>query len=393
MRNGPTLCLLSWHSERHHSAQGAAQVGSSPMKESLLGAAARHEGDSRSSPTSADVDVSVEADAVLRTVGVPLRGSLTSVGGGGAELPTTSLHSQMAMDKESLLAGVAPQRMDCSGPPVAGMGVAYVDNQEPDRFCHWCTTDDGLWGSILCFPIWPLAWLDACCCIPVNEREEQVLLVFGEYYSTLRSPGMHYVNPMGLEKRVVSTKRQNMDIGSATQSFKVADRDGNPVIVSGVISFRIIDSKAAALDVENAQDFVQTQAQTVLKQIVSRYPYESTDGAASLKTETYEIGLELCRTLQEKVHVAGVLVESFELSDLSYAPEIAQVMLVRQQAKAMVDARQTIVDGAVGIVNTAITRLAREGTELTTEDRSKLTINLLTVICGESGATPTVALN
>ena len=301
-----------------------------------------------------------------------------------------SLHSQTAMHKESFLAGVAPQRMDRSGPPVAGMGVAYVDNQEPDNFCHCCTTEDGIWASVICVPYWPLL---VCGCIPVNEREEQVLLVFGEYYSTIRSPGMHYVNPMGLEKRLVSTKRQNMDIGSGTQSLKVADRDGNPVMVSGVISFRIIDSKAAALGVENAQDFVQTQAQSVLKQIVSRYPYESTDGAASLKTETYEIGLELCRTLQEKVHVAGVLVESFELSDLSYAPEIAQVMLVRQQAKAMVDARKTVVDGAVGIVSTAITRLAREGMELTTKDQSKLAINLLTVICGESGANPTVALN
>ena len=294
------------------------------------------------------------------------------------------------MHKESLLAGAAPQRMERSGPPVAGMGVAYVDNQEPDKTCHCCTTPMATWASVVCCPFWPLA---VCGCIPVNEREEQVLLVFGKYYSTIRSPGMHYVNPMGLEKRLVSTKRQNMDIGSATQSLKVADLDGNPVMVSGVISFRIIDSKAAALDVQNAQNFAHTQAQTVLKQIVSRYPYESTDGAASLKTETYEIGLELCRTLQEKVHVAGVLIESFELSDLSYAPEIAQVMLVRQQAKAMVDARQTIVDGAVGIVTTAITRLANEGTELTAEDQAKLTINLLTVICGDSGATPTVALN
>lgn len=293
------------------------------------------------------------------------------------------------MQKESLLAGVAPQTMERNGPPVRG-GVAYVSNDVPDQTCHCCTTPMATAASAVCVPFWPLMF---CGCVPVNEREEQVLLVFGKYYTTIRDPGMHYVNPMGLEKRLVSTKRQNMDIGSATQSLKVADRDGNPVMVSGVISFRIIDSKAAALDVQNAQNFVHTQAQTVLKQIVSRYPYEATDGTPSLKTETYEIGLELCRTLQEKVHVAGVLVETFELSDLSYAPEIAQVMLVRQQAKAMVDARQTIVDGAVGIVQTAISRLAQEGTELTVEDQSKLTINLLTVICGESGATPTVALN
>ena len=157
---------------------------------------------------------------------------------------------------------------------------------------------------------------------------------------------MHYVNPIGIEKRLISVKRQNMDIGGPTNPIKVADLEGNPVIVSGVVSYRVINSKAAALDVENHRGYVMTQAQTILKQVVSRYPYESTDGSASLKTESYEIGIELCRSLQEKATVAGVLIESFDLADLSYAPEIAQVMLVRQQAKAMVDARQVIVDGA-----------------------------------------------
>ena len=214
-------------------------------------------------------------------------------------------------------------------PAPVQQGIAYVDTQKDDTFCHCCTTSlsTGL-SAVPC--AWPLL---LCGCVPVNEREEQVLLVFGKYFDTLRKPGMHYVNPIGLEKRLVSVKRQNLDVGGPNNALKVADQNGNPVMVSGVVSFRIINSKAAALDVQNAQGFVHTQAQTVLKQIVSRYPYESTNGDASLKTETYEIGLELCRVLQEKVTVAGVLVETFELSDLSYAPEIAQVMLVRQQAK------------------------------------------------------------
>jgi regulator of protease activity HflC (stomatin/prohibitin superfamily) len=225
-----------------------------------------------------------------------------------------------------------------------------------------------------------------------TEKEEQVLLVFGKYHDTIRSPGMHWVNPIGLEKRLVSTKRQNMDVGGVTNPIKVADGDGNPVIVSGVVGYRIINSKAAALEVENARSFVHTQAQTILKQVVSRYPYEATDGSASLKSETYEIGIELCRALQEKSTVAGVLIESFELADLSYAPEIAQVMLVRQQAKAMVDARGVVVEGAVGIVRGAVEQLAEAGIPLDEKETSKLVTNLLTVICGDQGAQPVITL-
>jgi regulator of protease activity HflC (stomatin/prohibitin superfamily) len=281
-----------------------------------------------------------------------------------------------SMDRGSLLAveqidrtggpQPPPPHAQTRSPPSTQPGVAYIDPSQTheEQFCHCCPTF--LSTAISICPIaWPLMLFG---CVPVNEREEQVLLVFGKYYDTLREPGMHYVNPMGLEKRLVSAKRQNMDVGGPANSLKVADRDGNPVMVSGVVSFRVINSKAAALDVQNHVTFVHTQAQTVLKQIVSRYPYETTDGTPSLKTETYEIGLELTRTLQDKVRmpvssrsclsprqhrcsshpsgsgspssswptqvlVAGVLIETFELSDLSYAPEIAQVMLVRQQVR------------------------------------------------------------
>lgn len=297
----------------------------------------------------------------------------------------------MSTAKHSLIANAADMdRAGVSASTEIRPGIAYAEDQslEPDSCCIPCTTplSCGLSFLPLCWPILPFG------CVPVSEKEEQVLLVFGKYHDTIRTPGMHWVNPIGLEKRLVSTKRQNMDVGGVTNPIKVADGDGNPVIVSGVVGYRITNSKSAALDVENARSYVHTQAQTILKQIVSRYPYETTDGKPSLKSETYEIGIELCRALQEKSTVAGVLIESFELADLSYAPEIAQVMLVRQQAKAMVDARQVVVDGAVGIVRGACEKLGEAGIELDSTERSKLVTNLLTVICGDQGAQPVVAL-
>jgi hypothetical protein len=303
----------------------------------------------------------------------------------------------MSQAKHSLIANAAD--MDRAGGGGGGggrdsqeirPGIAYTEDHSmaPDSCCIPCTTPLSFALSFvpLCWPILPFG------CVPVSEKEEQVLLVFGKYHDTIRTPGMHWVNPIGLEKRLVSTKRQNMDVGGVTNPIKVADGDGNPVIVSGVVGYRITNSKAAALDVENARSFVHTQAQTILKQIVSRYPYETTDGTPSLKSETYEIGIELCRALQEKSTVAGVLIESFELADLSYAPEIAQVMLVRQQAKAMVDARAVVVEGAVGIVQGACEKLADAGIDMDDKEKSKLVTNLLTVICGDQGAQPVVTL-
>jgi len=232
-----------------------------------------------------------------------------------------------------------------------------------------------------------------CCCGPacfgcqqVDVNSEVVMLLFGKYYTTLRSPGMYCINKAGMTIKVMSTKRQNMNVGPQ----KVADKNGNPIMVSGVVAWRVLNAKRAALDVENFNTYVSIQAHTILKQVVSRYPYEASDGQASLKTETAEIGAEMKSLLQVKANVAGVMIESFDLSDLSYAPEIAQMMLVRQQAKAMVDARSTIVQGAVGIVTSAISGLKEHGIEMDSAEQARLTTSLLTVICGESGATPTI---
>jgi regulator of protease activity HflC (stomatin/prohibitin superfamily) len=168
----------------------------------------------------------------------------------------------------------------------------------------------------------------------------------------------------------------------------VADGNGNPIVIAAVVTYQYVDSFKTALNVENAHEFVKTQAMAVLKQVASKYPYESPSGH-SLKAEARAISVEMVQALQTKVEPAGTQILAYELSDLSYAPEIAQAMLVRQQAQALVDARKTVVEGAVEIVDDAIRRLSEKGLALDDRERSRLVSNLLTVICGDSHVQPT----
>ena len=147
------------------------------------------------------------------------------------------------------------------------------------------------------------------------------------------------------------------------------------------------------LNVESVYQYVQTSASAVLKQVVSKYPYEDDDnGGHSLKTEAAAVSQEMQKELQNRLAHAGVSVMSFNLTDLSYSPEIAQAMLVRQQAEAMIKARRLIVKGAVDISEGAITQLEAKGVTMNPEEKTKIVTNLLTVICGETGAQPTLSL-
>lgn len=176
------------------------------------------------------------------------------------------------------------------------------------------------------------------------------------------------------------------------QAIKVADAVGNTVLVSGVVTYRVVDAAKAALDIENLSDYVRVQAHATLKRVASRFPYISYDGAPSLVTEAAQLAERLRGELQAALRCAGVHVVSFQLSDLAYAPEIAQAMLVRQQAQAVLDARRTIVAGAVGIVADALRALEAQGAGVGDGDaqpaRARLVTNLLTVLCSERGAQP-----
>jgi regulator of protease activity HflC (stomatin/prohibitin superfamily) len=234
--------------------------------------------------------------------------------------------------------------------------------------------------GILFFPITLLGSF-----VVVHPQEEVVVLFWGKLLTILGKPGLSWINLFGRKLIRVSRRQQTIELPKNT----VADGNGNPIIVSGIVTFAYTDSRKVALEVEDAHEFVRSQAMAVLKQVASKYPYESRDGV-SLKNEASRIGIELVETLQAKVAPAGTKVISFELSDLSYAPEIAQSMLIRQQASALVDARKIIVEGAVEIVNEAVQLLEKRGLSLAGENRERLVANLLTVICGEAKVQPTV---
>ena len=194
--------------------------------------------------------------------------------------------------------------------------------------------------GILFFPITLLtSW------VIVHPQEEKIILIWGKLSKLLVDPGLYWVNIWGRKVLPVSTKRQTLDLARTV----VADGNGNPIMIAAVVTYQYVDSIKVVLEVgrKDAHDFVKTQAMAVLKQIASKYPYESPEGH-SLKAEAQAIGKEMVAALQVKVEPAGTKVEAFELSDLSYAPEIAQAMLVRQQAQALVDARKIVVEGRYG---------------------------------------------
>jgi len=225
-------------------------------------------------------------------------------------------------------------------------------------------------------------------CVMVRQNEEGVVSYWGEYSGTLRSPGIHFSIPWGRNVQMVSTKRISHEI----PKLKIVDKNGNPLLISAVIVFSIVNTRRAVFEVNNPIQYVTTQAETVLKQIISRYPYETNDDTPCLKTEADLIGKELCSSLQEKIHVAGAFVYSYQLKEISYSSEIAAGMLRRQQASSIIAARQTIVQGAVDIAVEAIESLKQKNIEMNERERAHLVTNILTVICSDKDATPTVPL-
>jgi len=248
-----------------------------------------------------------------------------------------------------------------------------------------------LWIGIhfLMFPLW------ICVCLPfwcsfftVNPQEEILVLFFGRLSRIYKNPGIYNYSFVGREVIKISTKTETIDIKKTT----VVDKNGNPIIVSGVATFRIVDSIRAAFGVQNVNDYMNRQAMATLKKVCSRYPYESKDGV-SLQTEAEQVSKEMIAELQKKAQICGVSVLSYELADLQYAPEIAQGMLVRQQAQALLDARKVVVEGAVTIVTTAVHRLAESGIQLNDRDQTRLVSNLLAVICSDARVQPMFSIS
>jgi regulator of protease activity HflC (stomatin/prohibitin superfamily) len=214
-----------------------------------------------------------------------------------------------------------------------------------------------------------------------------VLVLFGRYAGTVKASGFHWANPFYSKTRV-SQRARNLN----PEKIKVNDSRGNPIEIAAVVVWRVVDTAQAVFDVDEFVHYVTVQSESALRHLASAYPYDtSEDGQLSLRGSMDEVSEALQKELQERVRMAGVRIDEARLSHLAYAPEIAQAMLQRQQAEAVVAARTRIVDGAVGMVEMALERLDRQSTvKLDEERRAAMVSNLLVVLCGDKAPQPVV---
>ncbi|MDQ0115987.1 SPFH domain-containing protein [Paenibacillus harenae] len=221
----------------------------------------------------------------------------------------------------------------------------------------------------------------------VQPNEAKVVTFFGTYMGTVVESGLWMVAPL-TNKRNVSLKVRNFN----SQTLKVNDAEGNPVEIGAVVVFKVQDTASATFDVDNYERFVEIQSETAVRHIAAQYPYDTfgTDDILSLRGNADEVAAELLKELQTRLVVAGVQVLETRLTHLAYAPEIASAMLQRQQAMAIVSARQKIVEGAVGMVDMALKQLEENGIELDTERRAAMVNNLMVAIVSDRSATPVI---
>jgi hypothetical protein len=230
-------------------------------------------------------------------------------------------------------------------------------------------------------------------CLPgyfaLQPNQARVLLLFGAYKGTVRATGFHWTNPF-YTKRRMSLRARNL----VTEKLKVNDKRGNPIEIGAVVVWRVRDSAQATFDVENYESYVPIQSESAVRHLASAYDYDSggvEGGEPTLLSSGDAVAAALRNELQERLDKAGIWVEETRLTHLAYAPEIAQTMLRRQQAEAVIAARQKIVHGAVGMVEMALEELAKKDVvHLDDERKAAMVSNLLVVLCGESEAKPVV---
>jgi regulator of protease activity HflC (stomatin/prohibitin superfamily) len=221
----------------------------------------------------------------------------------------------------------------------------------------------------------------------VAPNEGQVLQLFGAYRGTVRENGLRWANPFYSKQRL-SLRVRNFESGK----LKVNDTDGNPVEIAAVVVWRVVDTAEAVFEVDTYEQYVKVQSEAAVRNLASRYPYDSHDEKqVSLRGSTADVAHDLKREIQERLAKAGVEVIEARISHLAYAPEIAAAMLRRQQAGAIIAARQKIVEGAVGMVEMALEKLTRsQQVRLDEERKAQMVSNLLVVLCGDREAQPVV---
>jgi len=244
----------------------------------------------------------------------------------------------------------------------------------------------------------------------LQPNESRVLVLFGDYKGTVRKEGFHWGNPFysgGVSKASISTAGEHITVQAKRnprmkvslrarnlngERLKGNDKNGNPIEIAAVVVWRVQDTAQAMFDVDDYEDYVSVQAESAVRHLGSQYAYDHGEAhEVTLRSGTEEVTAALQAELQERLSRAGVVVEEARLTHLAYSPEIAQTMLRRQQADAVLAARQKIVQGAVGMVEMALAELAKRGVvELDPERKAAMVSNLMVVLCGESDAKPVI---
>jgi regulator of protease activity HflC (stomatin/prohibitin superfamily) len=219
----------------------------------------------------------------------------------------------------------------------------------------------------------------------VHPNEAKVLQLFGKYVGTTHEPGLKWANPF-FAKAAVSTRIRNFE----SAKLKVNDSRGSPVEIAAVVVWKVFDTAEALFEVDDYEEFVQIQSESALRNLTTTYPYEPHEGeGTALRSHPAEIAVALREEIQDRLEKAGVTVIEARISHLAYAPEIANAMLRRQQATAIISARQQIVRGAVSMVDMALDQLREHNVvELDEERKAAMVSNLLVVLCSDESAQP-----
>jgi regulator of protease activity HflC (stomatin/prohibitin superfamily) len=219
----------------------------------------------------------------------------------------------------------------------------------------------------------------------IHPNEAKVLQLFGSYVGTAHEPGLKWANPF-FQKTAVSTRVRNFESGK----LKVNDSNGSPIEIAAVVVWKVVDTAEALFEVDDYEEFVQIQSESALRNLSTTFPYEPHEGESlALRSDPVEIAHALRKEIQDRLETAGVTVIEARISHLAYAPEIANAMLRRQQASAIIAARRQIVSGAVGMVQMALDELRQNQViDFDEERKAAMVSNLLVVLCGEQDAQP-----
>src|SRR5688572_25444402 len=238
------------------------------------------------------------------------------------------------------------------------------------------------WAGVLVLGLFLLTGL-----IVVNPNEAKVLQFFGRYAGTVKQPGLRWANPLYSKKRI-SQRIRNFE----SSHLKVNDIDGNPIEIAAVVVWRVVDTAEAVFEVDDYNNYVKVQTEAALRNLATSYPYDAHDETQmSLRGHTSAVAEHLKNEIQDRLTRAGVEAMEARISHLAYAQEIAQAMLQRQQAGAIIAARQRIVEGAVGMVEMALDMLSRRDiVTLDNERKAAMVSNLLVVLCGDRSTQPII---